>query len=122
MKRVRIIMILYVMVFLLAVYIKFLYSPPEPEPRSPIFVTFGDNAHVESIVLPEKVKEGEFRVFIGSKVDLQSTQFNINDFFEPEGENYSFLDRFRLSFKYKSKLYHMRFNGKRDGNSAEISR
>lgn len=119
MKRVRIIMILYVMVFLLAVYIKFLYSPPEPEPRSPIFVTFGDNEYVESIVLPENVKEGEFRVFIGSKVDLQSTQFNIDDFFNRE--NHSFLDRFRLSFKYKSKLYHMRFNGKLDGNSAEIS-
>lgn len=106
MKRERIIMILYIMVFLLAVYIKFLYSPPKPIHRPEILLPT-DTTYPEKLIIPKRVDEARFQVNIGKQF---IGNFSINK------RNFSNL---RLTLDHNQKLYGMRFR-KRGRNGISI--
>ncbi len=106
MKRERIIMILYIMVFLLAVYVKFLYSPLKPIYRPEILLSIG-TTYTEKLIIPSRVNKATFRVNIGKQV---IGNFDINK------KNFSNL---RLTLDHNQKLYGMRFR-KRGKNGISI--
>ena len=75
MKRARIIMILYIMVFLLTVFIKFLYTPPSAVARTPISVFIGLDAQkrpyvaTETVHFSRKIQAESYQVGLFKKSD-----------------------------------------------------